>query len=181
MKVRIEHDTDPMNPREWDNLGRMICFHKRYNLGDETDLKHYDFENWDDLENHLREEEEAEVVLPLYLYDHSGITMSTSPFSCGWDSGQVGFIFATKEDIQFEYHVESISEELRKEVEEVLKSRVKVYDQFLAGDIWGFIIEDDNGEELESCWGLYGRDLAEKEAQDLLTHLQEREGENVQD
>ena len=35
------------------------------------------------------------VFLPLYLFDHSGITMNTSGFSCPWDSGQVGWIFCT--------------------------------------------------------------------------------------
>jgi len=36
------------------------------------------------------------VILPLYLYDHGGITMSTGAFSCPWDSGQVGWIYAPK-------------------------------------------------------------------------------------
>ena len=38
------------------------------------------------------------LMLPLYLYDHSGITMNTTGFSCPWDSGQVGWIYAFKED-----------------------------------------------------------------------------------
>jgi hypothetical protein len=37
------------------------------------------------------------VILPLYLYDHGGITMSIGPFSCPWDSGQVGWIYAPKQ------------------------------------------------------------------------------------
>jgi len=38
------------------------------------------------------------VILPLYLYDHGGITMSTNPFSCPWDDGgQVGWIYASKQ------------------------------------------------------------------------------------
>ena len=39
------------------------------------------------------------TMLPLYLYDHSGITMSISPFSCPWDSGQVGWIYCTPDAI----------------------------------------------------------------------------------
>jgi len=30
----ILRDSDPINPREWDNVGSMICWHSRYNLGD---------------------------------------------------------------------------------------------------------------------------------------------------
>ena len=33
------------------------------------------------------------AILPLYLYDHSGLTMSTNDFGDRWDSGCVGFIY----------------------------------------------------------------------------------------
>lgn len=46
---------------------------------------------------------EKYIVLPLYLYDHSGITMNTTGFSCPWDSGQVGWIYASKEDALKEF------------------------------------------------------------------------------
>ncbi len=39
----------------------------------------------------LIEEEKAIFITSLYLYDHSGITVSTWPVSCQWDSGQAGF------------------------------------------------------------------------------------------
>jgi hypothetical protein len=41
--------------------------------------------------------EESYVILPLYLYDHGGITMKTSPFNDPWDSGQVGWAYAHKD------------------------------------------------------------------------------------
>lgn len=36
-------------------------------------------------------------VWPLYCYQHSGLAMSVKPFSCRWDSGQVGVIVTTDE------------------------------------------------------------------------------------
>lgn len=34
--LKILRDEDPLNPRtDWDNLGTMALFHKRYTLGDE--------------------------------------------------------------------------------------------------------------------------------------------------
>ena len=32
------------------------------------------------------------TFLPLYAYIHGGITLSLKPFSCKWDSGQVGWV-----------------------------------------------------------------------------------------
>mgnify|MGYP003341339394 FL=1 len=34
-ELEIEQDDNGYNPRtEWDNVTTMLCFHKRYNLGD---------------------------------------------------------------------------------------------------------------------------------------------------
>ena len=38
-ELKIVQDTDPESPRTWDNLGTMVCFHKRYELGDKTDYR----------------------------------------------------------------------------------------------------------------------------------------------
>lgn len=98
--------------------------------------------------------EEHIVILPLYLYDHSGITMSTSSFNDRWDSGQVGWIYVTKQRLV----EEGVEEQAGKEV---LVSEVEVYDKYLRGDVYGFILEekDEDGEvvdEIDSCWGFYG-------------------------
>jgi len=103
--LKVFLDKYPENPRDWDNVGLMLCLHKRYNLGDRHELAASDFSRWSDIERYLREDLNAAVVLPLYLYDHGGISMSTSrvyPYNDRWDSGQVGFICATEERLKAE-------------------------------------------------------------------------------
>ena len=34
-KLEIFDDLNPCSPREFDNLGTMVCFHRRYDLGDQ--------------------------------------------------------------------------------------------------------------------------------------------------
>jgi hypothetical protein len=69
------------------------------------------------------------VILPVYLLDHSGITISTSSFSCPWDSGQVGFIYVTKE--------KCMEEQVRFELaEDILKGEIQTLDTYLTGDVW---------------------------------------------
>jgi hypothetical protein len=96
------------------------------------------------------------ISRPLYLYDHSGITMQTRPFSCPWDSGQVGYIWVTKEEVRKEYSVKRISPKLLDRVISYLVAEVEVYDQHLRGEVYGFVIEDEEGEHIDSCWGYYG-------------------------
>jgi len=149
--IEIWPDETPENPREWDNLGIMVYGHGRYILGDETfDTDRY--EGWEDLKKHLIEDEGAIVILPLYLYDHSGITMNTTGFSCPWDSGQVGFIYVNKQQIDKIGPSDTSIEKLEK----YLKSEVEQFDDYLTGRVYGYKVLDPDGVEIDSCWGFYG-------------------------
>jgi len=183
MKIKIVHDEFPESPREWDNLGKMVCLHRHYNLGDTHSFKESDFSSWNELKELLEKEEDAKVILPLYLFDHSGLSISCSSRqfrmadSAGWDWGQVGFIYATRKSILETFNCKRLSKRLLDEAKEILIGEVKVYDQYLTGDVWGFIIEDDNGEEIESCWGFFGYDNCELEAKDLVSHIEKHREE----
>lgn len=108
------------------------------------------------------------VVLPLYLYDHAGITMSTSPFSCPWDSGQVGIIYISKKKALEEYSWKRLTKSNRTKLISYLVAEVELYDQFLTGDCYGYNIhklneDDENDEdyEVDSCWGFFGHNWEE--------------------
>lgn len=170
-KAEIFNDEEPMNPRDNDNMGQMICFNKCYNLGDKTDLRSEQFNNWAELEAYLLKELDAAIILPLYLYDHSGLTMNTTGFSCPWDSGQVGFICASRKAIKENYMLKrNITAKTRKKARELLLAEVEEYDQYLRGDVYGIIISKDD-TEVESCWGFFGLEYAEKESQTMLDNL----------
>jgi len=158
LTARIELDTEP-NPRDADNLGRMVCLHRRHSLGDPHDYRAEDHSGWDDLEQHILRDHHGAVLLPLYMMDHSGLTMSTTDAmfrafdGAAWDWGRLGLIYASAESIRSEYGVEGV---LRAEVEE--------YDTYLRGDTYSYVIQTADGEVLDSCCGVYGLDHALAEA-----------------
>jgi hypothetical protein len=39
---------------------------------------------------------------------------------------------------------------------------VKTLDDYYTGSVYGFTIEDENGNETDSCWGYYGDDSIEE-------------------
>lgn len=82
--------------------GTFWAWHKRYSLGTSSPNKprHQDYGSWDELRQAIIKAVKPVVILPVYMYDHGDLAFSTSPFACRWDSGQVGFIFATREDIK---------------------------------------------------------------------------------
>ena len=152
--IKIYLDEDPENPRTaWDNFGHMICFHSRYNLGDKHDMS---------LEDAKELEKSKDVIsLPLYLYDHSGLTIRTYPFSCPWDSGKIGFVYVTKEEVRKEYSCKLVTKKIKEKVINLLRSEVEEYDNYLTGEVYGYRIVDDNEEERDSCWGFFGNEWRE--------------------
>ena len=183
--IKIWYDQDAESPRDWDNLGTMLCFHGRYTLGDKDPVyQESDQGSWQELADKLIKEQHAVVILPLYLYDHSGITMSTGRFSCPWDSGQVGFIYVTKEQLLKEFGGKRVSKDMIAKAEKILEGEVETYDHFLRGDCYGYTTYagegDDLGDSLDSCGGYLG-DYDDKdygaltEARSAVDHEVERE------
>lgn len=156
-RIRVYAQDNPWNPREEnENIGTMACWHRRYTLGDEqpdvspaahTYALARDVDDtlpeWDDATDadaqRAQEVFDAQYLhLPLYLYDHSGITMQTTPFSCPWDSGQVGFIYVSRKRAAEEWGEDFI--DVR--VLAGLVAEVEEYDQYLTGEVYGFEIEE---------------------------------------
>ena len=238
----LRDDNDVDSPRETDScFGTMVCFHRRYSLGDSHDysdpeeflrdivgegvshenvIEHVRSGEVDDVklrynpstrewevhsywdmfkkwyvedsfpapikgqESDIAEAlvgqmqvsdllclaEKTYCILPLYLYDHSGITMNTGGFSCPWDSGQVGWIYATKEAVQNEYGCKELTPDIREKAERLLQGEVEYYDHYIRGDCYGFQLYKDD-EEIDSCWGFIG-DPTDLQA-DIESHLPE--------
>ncbi len=167
MKITVIRDIEPMNPREeFEHLGEMHCAHPRYQLGDlqlPTGVG-FCFDIADGV---------PYVSLPLYLYDHSGLAMKTTPFSCGWDSGQVGWIIALapriaewlgKLEAELVDGYGQILPDIADKVCNILRAEVAEYNAYLSGEVWGYLIERPTcecghaTELVDSCFGFFGDD-----------------------
>lgn len=99
------------------------------------------------------------VIFPLYLYEHSGLAMNTSGFSCRWDSGQCGYIWTTtKRAMEIMGHPRASGKELREQIAENLQNEVSMYDSYLKNECYGYIVEkcqDGEWTEVDSCWRYY--------------------------
>ena len=160
INFKIEQD-EALNPREdWDNLSTMACFHPKYNLGDNN----HGYTDPHELIAHLIDNKDKYVFLSLYLYDHSGISISakkTYPYTDRFDSMMVGFIYAEIDSEEVKEWAQSWKDEYHKGktdreiMEQVLLGEVETYNQFLTGDVYYYSI-DISGD---SCGGFYGSDF----------------------
>ena len=156
--VKIFYDTD-FNPRdEFDNFGEILYLGKgRYKLGDKAVSK----EEMDRIA-----ESDDYIHLPVYAYIHGGVALSTGQFSCQWDSGQSGIVYVSKQKIRENFMVKRISKNTLKKAYDLLRSEVSECSKVLNGEVYGFVLENENGEEIDSCWG-FVEDL-DKLAEDIL-------------
>lgn len=232
----IDQDEFPLNPREdYDNFGKMVCFHRRYILGDKhqfstprafmsdliikycenttvnenviwqfvlnnkaTDVRveknvevsnSYDFFTRFDYNHSFSEEPDKTlnvdelkeviniewildqlydnemislvkdikeiIIMPLYLMDHSGISISVNDFGDPWDSGQVGWIYATKEKIIEEYG--EFNDYTIAKAKHIMENEVEFYDHYLSGDVYYYTLYDMNQEDvIDSCGSYIG-------------------------
>lgn len=128
----VDLDHFSMDPREWDNFGTMVCFHDKYSLGDKHDFNKGDYNDWDEVRQAIQDQGGV-LILPLGVYEHSGISMYIGGKTDEWDSYKVGFIYVTQADLDRE----GLTIE---KAEELLKNEVKVYDAYLKGEVY--------------CWGV---------------------------
>ena len=112
------------------------------------------------------------VVLPIFAYEHGGITIRSGSFSDPWDSGQLGFIYVSKADALKEWKQKNWTKAFEKKIIGILDGEIETYDQYLTGDIHGYMIyrpeDEELGDSVDSCWGFYGRDTAMEEAESMV-------------
>lgn len=172
LTVRIVQDDCPESPRDWDNLGTMQSVERDYGPN-ERFKGHYTF--WDVIESladyaanfkiraydvpreHLlRAVNKHYVILPYWRSRSGECSVGTYPIAES-DERCDGLIFLSFSRLQ--------SEGLTPErAAECLKGEVETYGQWASGDVFGYVIEDENGETLDSCWGFYGLEYAIGEA-----------------
>lgn len=171
--LAIHRDEWAENPRdEMECLGTLLCWHRRYGLGgraDKTVSKEFDpsrYSGWEEMEKDIVRRKKPAVILPVFLYDHSGVSMNTTGFSCPWDSGQVGFIYATRREILTYFARRRLTQGVQEVTRKMLQAEVATYAKYANGDVYGYTVTDDETDEvIDSCSGIYTDNLtAVKEA-----------------
>lgn len=187
LRYKIVRDDDPINPREWGNLGTIYYTSTRYVLGDEQvgDIQekmielcqdiHPDFDP-ENIPDYWLDEaiqgflDKRYIILDVYAYIHSGIILSTSPFTCLWDSGQCGVIVAKK-------GVGGLTDE---ELEKRLEGEIKEFSAYMEGEVYGYEILDKDDEVVESCWGFIGYEHCKEAADEAFANLADYEKEQAE-
>lgn len=164
--IKVWRDELVGSPREeWDNLGTMAIFSRDLS----GDKHEYSLEFIQEVFE--GKHDDRFIWLPLRMYSHSGVGLSTSasyyPFNCPWDSGWCGVILVDKDKVRREYGWKLITKKRQRTIEDYLRNEVATYDQYLQGDVYYFEVEDDFSQ-IDGCGGFYGFDYAVQEAKSMV-------------
>lgn len=173
-RLEIYHDQDGESPREWSNLGKFITIDSRCSSPDKDEtlisIVKETGQYATSQENHIELiTEEIEdlgdkvlYITPICKYEHSGISYSIGT-KHGFDYSNNGFYIVTENTLKQE-GFEPLSSD--KEYEERISSEIETYNQWANGDVYGFTLYDESGENEDSCGGFYS-------IEDIKEHLPE--------
>ena len=94
LTFRVHHDLDAHNPRLEEPMTKIVGWHRKYFVSDRDMV---DFRDRDSFLESVRPED---IVRPLYMYEHGGVALATTPFSDNFDSGHLGYVLVTPERLE---------------------------------------------------------------------------------
>lgn len=143
-KVTLAQDNMGSSPDEWgDQAVFLVAEHRQFHVDRDGYSVHSD-------EATRGEWEECGFqVFPLAAHIHGGVVLQLGT-PRGWDVGQVGWVLVKSDEFP--------------DAEKAAESLLETWNQWLAGDVWWFQIEDNLGEVVTSLGGIYGEEYARAEA-----------------
>lgn len=105
-------------------------------------------------------------VFGLEAYIHSGVSLSLSNEGNfpdrQWDVSQLGAVLISKKEFK-----------TRAKAKKCAQGLIEAWNDYLSGNIYGYQIEDNEGYEIDSCYGFYGdyEKNALQEARNTIDHM----------
>ena len=167
--IKIYRDDDSQSPEEWqdENLF-LVAYHRDFTVDKKISqglaqciTNNGKYED-DSINDEARQYIKDYYIFGLEAYIHSGVHLSllheSNYLDRAWDVSQLGLVFVSKKEWKS-----------RKAAKEGASALLETWNDYLSGNIYGYVIEDKEGENLDSCWGFYGdyEENALKEARDI--------------
>jgi len=149
IRVKIIQDFEPDNPREWEPLTTIVCWHRRTNIGD------VNLQSPEEIDNYIYDHRDAlnwakdhGLFRKIFLYEHGDYAFHLDTFGnwpdVRWDAGQVGFIFVNP------YHARKVDKRSRitahciEHLKTNLLDEYTAWSNYISGDTYSVLRVDDS-------------------------------------
>ena len=151
VKINIYQDEDAESPDNWGNKDVfLVAFHRdfwvqRDGFGKEVCIQ---LATGEEKGERAKEIEKEYHWFGLEAYIHGGVSLALSYegnfVDRQWDVSQLGLVFVSKKEARS-----------RKKAKEIAESLIETWNNYLSGQVYGYMIETGEGEQ-GGCWGFYG-------------------------
>lgn len=160
-RLVIHYELSAESPRQWDNLGYFITRERNYpspdskqnewiqNIVEETanDVSNVDM-HIELITKAINETgETVKVIYPVNRYEHGNVVYSRGIVN-NFDYSNCGFYIVTDKT----QNVLGTPDTL---IEKVIDSELETYTAYANGEVYYYMLRDENGEEIDSCGGFY--------------------------
>lgn len=158
-RLVISYDLYPESPRKDTNIGYFVTCDTRHNSPDEnesireiiqdtSDVANVD-EHMEAIKKRIKADTGETVVYisPVTKYEHGSVAYSLGT-KHGFDSSNNGFYIVTKETLK-----ECGTK--KKDIVPCITAEIETYNKYVNGEIYSFILYDENGNIEDSCSGFY--------------------------
>jgi hypothetical protein len=150
LTIKIYHDENDSSPDDNGDDGAFLVFyHRGFTVTRDKIITK------EQLQDYFQGEESPEVaklyyILPLSALIHSGVHLylGKEDHPCdsgGWDSSFAGAVLLSKKEFKTKDRAKSYATGL-----------INEWNDCLAGNVYGYVIEDAEGNKLDSCWRYIG-------------------------
>jgi len=153
-RIHKDYMNNPLDPREFyeGSTGQMLIWNSKYKMGDKHDWK-----SPAEFREHLDKTPDYEdaidyVLFNIYVYDHSGISLSLQRkgvYADKFDSYQCGYFYFKKKDVIKDAMGASIPQELKENKHywkeyafKIAEQEIETYNKYLNGDVYTSLIEE---------------------------------------
>ena len=107
---------------------------------------HLDKSPWNEIQVAFREHVHDYIhLLPLYKYEHSGVSYSVKPFKSIWDSGQIGYVYLSKDEFED-------SQRARQRID----AAIKEFSSWANGEVYRWQVKHQKDGFIDGCGGYIG-------------------------
>jgi hypothetical protein len=166
--IVLRYDEDAISPRRYSHLGKMTCYHPKYDMPNEHGIKicHTAIFAWIS----IILGEEPLIVMPVYYCEHSGITMTTDPGKLP-HADECGIITATEDGLKEYFRKNIIGDKEIELARTYLSAEVENYATYLSGLITVVEVYDINGVLVGAVSDNYSQEEALWNAEDAVDEI----------
>lgn len=104
------------------------------------------------------------ILRPINDFNHDSHNLSIcvhNPYDAyGFDDGVIGVAVVSKDKLRKKIGSKYITKKIKRTALSILNNELNIINDWLDGNIYGIVIKNDDGDEKDSCWGIYGTDIS---------------------